>query len=443
MSVRDVITGRLLSSPTLAFSDSQVGDTLLLLIKHGVTRRANAIHIEPQNHFVVVRYRIDGTLRGFHKLPLPTLDLLVEKLKNLADLEPAELNAPQEGHFTTEVNDQPVYVRVSLMPVLGGEKAVLHLMPERQSPQADLASLGFWGKNLDILHEVLARPQGLVSVAGPKHSGKTATLYSMLQLLHTPGHSLATIEEHHTHRINGLSQSYVHSRSGTTFLKALQAVLRQDPNIIMLSNLPDEAVTELAIHAASTGHLVLNELYADDAVSSALHLRTMTRSPFMLATALRATVGQRLLRKLCHQCRQQYPLDETKRQKLEKAFGITTPAARARVARLEQAAREAGLGTETAANEHGISYVWRANTGGCEACSHTGYNGRIAINEVLSNDDAIQKKLLSSGAVTPTELHHIALKNDFIPMGLDGLIKALQGLTTVVEVLRAVTIRKP
>ncbi len=441
MSVRDVITGRVLRSTTVTFSDSQVDDTLQLLIAHGVQGGANAIHIEPQDGLVLVRYRIDGTLRGFHKLPRTAALLITDKLKQMADLETTESNAPQEGHFTTEIGEQPVYVRVSLMPVLGGEKAVLHLMPE-QTTRADLASLGFWGKNLDTLHETLARPQGLITVAGPKHSGKTATLYSMLQLLHTPGHSLATIEEHRTHRVTGISQSYTHQRGDSTFLKGLQAVLQQDPNIILLGNIPDKATAELAVHTAGTGHLLLAELHSDDAVTSALHLRAMSASPFLLATALRATVGQRLVRKLCQHCRQRYPLDDAKRRKLEKAFGIT-PAARVRIVELERAAQQAGLGNEETANEHGISYIWRATAGGCDQCNRTGYNGRLGINEVLQNDEAIQKKLLASDNVTPAELHRAALKNGFIPMGLDGLIKALQGLTTVVDVLRAVTIRTP
>ncbi len=393
MSVRDVITGRLLSSTTVTFSDSQVEDTLQLLINHGVKRGANTIHIEPHNHYVLVRYRIDGALRGFHKLPIAASSMLTEKLKNLADLESQEQNAPQEGHFTTDLDGQTIYVRVSLMPVLGGEKAVLHLTPE-QTSQNDLADLGFWGENLTTLHEVLARPQGLITVAGPKHSGKTATLYGMLQLLDSPGHSIATIEEHHTHRLSGANQSYIHPRSGTTFAKGLRAVLQQDPNIILISNLPDRDTVELAVHAATSGHMLLAEMYSSDAVTSALHLRSLSISPFLLGTALRATVGQRLVRKLCQNCREQYPLDDAKRQKLEKAFGIASPSARMRVTELEVAAKRYGIGAQDlASSPHGIAYVWRVHPGGCEQCDNSGYKGRIALTEVLTNDETIQKKI--------------------------------------------------
>lgn len=443
MGPGDVITGKVLRSANTAFSDSQVEDTLQLLVGHGVKHGANTIHIEPNGQFVLVRYRIDGALRGFHRLPLAASKLLTEKLKTLADLEPGHPGMPQEGHFTTETEGQPVYVRLSVMPVLGGERAVLHLI-RHNSPVEELASLGFWGANIDTLHEVLARPQGLITVSGPKHSGKSTTLYGMLQLLHSPTHSLATIEEHHTHQLSGISQTYVHPKTGAGFAKTLQAVLQQDPNIILIGKLPDRETTELAIHAAATGHLLLAELYADDAVTSALHLRSMTNAPFLLATALRATISQRLVRMLCQHCRERYDLNDAKRQKLEKAFGITSSNARARVAELEQTAKRAGLSADDplASSPTGITHVWRARKGGCEACDHTGYNGRLALTEVLQNNDAIQKKLLSQATVTPADLHQLALRNNFIPMGLDGLIKALRGLTTVVDVLRAVSIRE-
>lgn len=438
MSVRDVITGRLMSSANNRFSDDQVADTLQLLVGHGVKRRANAIHIEPHGQYVLVRYRIDGILRGVHKLPKPASNLLTERLKSLADLEPNESYTPQEGHFITNIDGLPVHVRVSIMPILEGEKAVLHLTPE-QSSLTELENLGFWGNNLDTLHVALSRPQGLITVAGPKHSGKTATLYSMLHLLNKPGYSIATIEEHSTHRLSGVTQSYVHPRAGASMFKTLEAVLQQDPNIVMISNLPDRPTAELAIHAALGGHLMLAEMHTDGAITSALHLRSISDPPFLLTTALRATVGQRLVRRLCPECRERFALDEARRKKLAEAFGIHTAAARERVAQLERAAKSAGLGesNELQAAAHGVTHVWRARPGGCDHCDHTGYQGRMALTEVLKNDEGIQKRLMTQGSLTAGELHRTALKEGFIPMGLDGLIKALRGLTTLPEVLRA------
>jgi type IV pilus assembly protein PilB len=438
MGVKDVITSRLLGSAE-KFSDKQIGDTLQLLVRHGVKRGANAIHIEPHDRFVLVRYRIDGALRGIHKLPRPAASAIMRQLKFLAELNPEEDNAPQEGHYAAEIGEQTIEVRVSLMPILGGEKAVLHLTPQR-GLLLSLESLGFWGTNLTILHEALARPYGLITAAGPKHSGKSSTLYGLLQLLNNPSHSIATIEEHATHRLPGANQSYVHAKNGTTTLHALQGVLHQDPNIIMLGNLPNPATAELAIHTAVTGHLLLAEIYADSAVASLVRLRTMGIEPFLLATAFRVGISQRLVRKLCPQCRQRAIVETEEVAELEKTFGISTPASRARLQELEQQAREHQIGTASelhAASGH-ISHVWNAKEGGCDYCDRTGYKGRMAITEVLKNTDGVQKQLLRHDTPSLGELHKAALKDGFIPMGLDGLIKALRGETTVAEVLRVV-----
>lgn len=438
MGVKDVITGRLLASANRKFSDAQVADTLHLLVMHGLEGGANTIHIEPHDRYVLVRYRIDGALRGVHKLPREASDLLMRQLKVLSDLEPNDSRTPQEGQYSTEIGGQNLHVRLSIMPVLGGEKAVLHLRPEQASP-LELEKLGFWGWGLDAIHEALARPNGLILVTGPKHSGKTTTMYSMLELVNSPTYSIATIEEHSTHRLAGVSQSYVHPKSGTTMLDGLRAVLHQDPNIILLGGLPDQKTAELAVQSATNGHLLLAEMHNENAVTSVLHLRAMGVEPFLLATALRVSVAQRLVRRLCPDCRERYTLDEARTSKLEEAFGITSTAARARVVRLEQEAAQAGLtsGEPGFNTPDGLPRLWRPGKGGCETCSHNGFKGRLALTEVLVNNDGLQKQLLSRRTLTASELHKAALKDDFVPMGLDGLIKALCGLTTITEVLRA------
>ncbi|MGH7157979.1 MAG: GspE/PulE family protein [Candidatus Saccharimonadales bacterium] len=440
MGVRDVITGRLLVAASPRFTDEQVVETLHLLIAQGVRRGANTIHIEPHNQYVLVRYRIDGVLRGAHKLPRAASAVLMATLKQLADLAPHDTYTPQDGQFVAEASGhQPVHVRVSVMPVLGGEKAVLHLLPEQNSP-AGLATLGFWGENLQTIQELLARPQGLITVAGPRHSGKTTTLYSMLQLVHKPGHSVATLEEHRTIRLTGASQSYLHNHGSHAMASGLQALLRQDPNVILLGSIPDGETAEQTLSAATSGHLLLAELPADDAVTGTLRLRSLVHSPFMLATGLKAAVGQRLVRTLCPHCRQRFELTDELRKKLETAFGIATPADRTRVFELELAAQRAGLGdAELASSKHSVTRVWRARKGGCEQCGHSGYKGRTVISEILEINETIQKMLLASELPTPLQLRRAALKAGFTPMGLDGLVKILRGQTTVAEVLRAVT----
>lgn len=439
MGVRDVITGRLLSTANVKFSDAQIADTLQLLITHGVKRGANVIHIEPHEHYVLIRYRIDGILRGVHKLPSASAGLLVQHIKRLASLESTQSPTPQEGSYATEVDKQSVGVRVSLVPVWGGEKAVLHLTPAHAS-LAELTTLGYWGANLDTVHEALSRPQGLITVAGPRRGGKTTTLYSMLQLLHNPTHSIATVEESNSKKLPGISQSYIHPGAGITLSKGLQATLQQDPNIIMIGNVPDKETAEIVTHAAATGHLMLAELHADDAITSALYMRSLVSAPFLLATALRLSIGQRLVRQLCPSCRVRYELDGLRREKLNKAFGINTTAARKRLIELEQAAQQSnvGEGATLHATPNGISHVWRARAGGCEQCDHSGFKGQISINEVLKNDESMQKRFMSQETLTSHEIHRAALKEGFVPMGLDGLVKALRGLTTVIEILRAV-----
>lgn len=436
MGVRDAITSRLLVSTSPRFSDQQVAETLDLLVSNGVRRGANAIHIEPHNQYVLVRYRIDGVMRGVHKLPQAASASLIHALKQLADLETHNSFTPQDGQFITDVDGTPVHVRVSVMPVLGGEKAVLHLLPE-QTSTSELAALGFWGDNLQKMQEFLARPQGMITVAGPRHSGKTATLFSMLQLVHKPGHSVATLEEHRTIKLNGVSQSYLHNRDAMA--RGLQAILQQDPNVVLLGNLPDKGTVNLALEAATSGHLLLSELHADDAVMSLLRMRSLVDSPFLLVAGLKACVAQRLVRKLCTHCRQRFELSSELHRRLESTFGINA-AARTRIHELELAARRAGLGDDQlASSKQGITHVWRARKGGCEQCDWSGYKGRTAITELLETTEAVQKKLLASTLPTPKELRHTALESGFIPMGLDGLVKILRGQTTVAEVLRAIT----
>ncbi|HUS26016.1 MAG TPA: GspE/PulE family protein [Nevskiaceae bacterium] len=419
------------------FSDEQVAQTITLLIEHGLKRNASDIHIEPHDRFVLVRYRIDGTLHGLHKLPRAALDKVIQQLKEQARLNTAATNMPQEGSYTAPISGQNVQVRVSTLPVLGGEKVVLHLSAQREAPLS-LETIGFWGDGLHLVQTALARPQGLVLVAGPRHAGTATTLHSLIGLLHAPSLNIATVEDPLEQRLPNVSQTQAQPHAGLSFLDSLHAVLRQDPNVVMLSNLPDQPVAELAVHAAVTGHLVLAGLHADSAIAALLHVRAMNVRPFLLATGLRLCIGQRLVRRLCAQCRERYAPDATELHKLEKRFDMTTAPARKRVHLLEQQAAQAGMGTDKLLNStpaH-ITHLWRKSDDGCEACHHTGYTGGLMIVEVLSNSDHLQKLL--SGTPTASALHSAALKDGFTPMALDGLIKALRGETSLDEVLRGI-----
>ena len=428
--------GRLLGNAE-KFTDKQIAETLEMIVSHGAKRGASDIHIEPHERFVLVRYRIDGALRGIHKLPRAALGTVMAQLKTLAGLNIQETRMPQEGEYTIDTDGRPTEVRLSTMPVYGGEKAVLHLAAEHGDPD-DLANLGFWGEGLKILKGVLANPHGLVVAAGPRHSGLSSTLFSLLKDLNSPLMSVATVETGAKHRLPGVNQTYL--AGGMSMREGLQAALKQDSNIIMLDDVPDSATAALAVQASTKGHLVLAGLHAESSIAALLRLRHTGVEPFLLVTGLRAGVGQRLVRQLCPDCRERYAISEEERGQLEESFGMTTPTARKRLNELEKSAAPAIFGDVKQLNSvptH-VTHLWRASGSGCDTCDHSGYKGRTAIVEVLKNSDTLHKALMSKEPMSAGAIQNLVLKDGFVPMGLDGLVKALRGQTTVAEVLRAV-----
>jgi type IV pilus assembly protein PilB len=401
-----------------------------------VSRGASDIHIEPHDRFVLVRYRIDGALRGVYKLPRTALGSILAQLKTLADALPDDTETPQEGMYTVQLDDKQVEVHLSTMPVIGGEKAVLHLNMEHGKPHT-LEELGFWGAGLQTLQDVLAHPHGLVLVAAPRHNGRAGTLFSLLHSLNSPLVSIATVEAHPKHRLPGVNQTYL--AGGMSPFDGLQAALRQDPNIVMVADIPDSSTASLAVHAATTGHLLLAGVHADGALAAILRLRTAGLEPFLLATALKAAVGQRLVRTLCPDCRERYALSKEEQAELSKRFGISSASAYKRVHELERASAPSIFGDvkQLSSTPSAITHLWRASNAGCETCDHSGYTGRIAITEVLHSSEALQKALLKGDIHSVGELQAIAVKEGFIPLALDGLVKALRGQTTVAEVLHA------
>lgn len=427
--------GRLLGNAE-KFTDKQIAETLAMLVEHGVTRSATDIHIEPHERFVLVRYRIDGALRGVYKLPRPALGTVMAQLKMQAGLNVQETRMPQEGEYSQEVGDKQIEIRLATMPVYGGEKAVLHLSAERGNP-ADLSALGFWGDGLKTLKSVLANPHGLLVVAGPRHSGLSSTLFSLLKDLNSPLSSLATVEAGTKHRLPGVNQTYL--TSGMSTHDGLQAALKQDPNIIMLDNVPDGPTASLVVQAATTGHLVLAGLHAESSIAALLRLRHSGVEPYLLITGLRAAVGQRLVRQLCPECRERYEVSPEEREQLEESFGITNSSARKRLHELEQAAAPAIFGDvkQLGSTPSQVTHLWRPS--GCDACEHSGYQGRTAIVEVLRNTESLHKAMLAKEPLSAGAIQTMVLKDGFIPMGLDGLVKALRGQTTIAEVLRAIS----
>lgn len=436
MGVKNTFLGRVLGSAD-TFSDGQVTETIDLLVEHAVKRGASDIHIEPHERHAQVRYRIDNDLQTIHKLPLAALPAVVSQIKELAGLSPSETQLPQEGQYATLVDEAQFEIQVYTMPVVGGEKVVLHILRRLTEP-LDLPRLGYWGEGLQALQQTLARTHGLIIVATPRRNGRTTTLHSILQLVNTPVLGVATVESSLEFRVPGANQTLTRPERGMSFAESLRAALNQDPNIVMVSDLTDKKTANLAINAAAGGRLLLAGMHADSAAAALSQLQTMSDEPFVLANAVRLVVGQRLARALCTNCRQTYIPARGEVRQIEQAFGIQSVADRGRMYELEQAAIRAGVGGRGQtlhSSPAGILSLWQPDNEGCELCGHTGFRGSVAITEVLSVAGTnLQQTILKP--LPQNEIERAALKQGFKPMRLDGLIKALRGQTTISELVR-------
>lgn len=427
--------------------DSPVAQTVNIIIEYGVKAGASDIHIEPRENFVVIRYRIDGLLREANKLPRKLLGALVSRIKILSNLKIDEKRAPQDGRFKVEVSGQIYALRVSTLPILDGEKVVMRILNESTKP-ADFTELGFWGKALADLQHAIVQPHGMVLVTGPTGSGKSTTLFSVLSVLNTPNVNISTVEDPIEYHVVGANQTQVNPVAGMTFTNGLRALLRQDPNIIMVGEIRDGETADLAVQASLTGHLVFSTLHTSNAATCLPRLLDMGVEPFLIASTVRVVVGQRLVRRLCLNCRQPFVPDAITSKQIEKSFGLEVNGGIKRMHELEIQALKDGIGKsnkakagvsndELGSTANNIAKLWKANDDGCDNCNHSGYKGRIGIYEVLTNSPAIQKLIVASSSSEAIE--KMAVSEDMLSMQLDGFIKSLRGETTIEEILRVTT----
>ena len=423
--------------------DSPVAQTVNIIIEYGVKAGASDIHIEPREEFVVVRYRIDGVLRETNKLPRKLLGALVSRIKILSNLKIDEHRAPQDGRFKVEISGLVYALRVSTLPILDGEKVVMRILNESSKP-ADFTELGFWGTALADMKQAIIQPHGMVLVTGPTGSGKSTTLFSVLSSLNTPGVNISTVEDPVEYHVVGANQVQVNAVAGMTFTNGLRALLRQDPNIIMVGEIRDGETADLAVQAALTGHLVFSTLHTNNAATCLPRLLDMGVEPFLIASTVRVVIGQRLVRRLCVDCREEFKPDDTYLKGLDKSFNLTANGGAKRFHELEEQAIKDGIGTSAAgkgkevtglsSTATEISRLWKAKDNGCEHCNHTGYIGRIGIYEVLTNSANIQKMIVTNS--TSENINSAAITDGMLTMQLDGLVKSLRGQTTIEEVLR-------
>ncbi len=425
--------------------DSPIAQTVNLIIDYGVKNSASDIHIEPRENFVLIRYRVDGILREANKLPRKVLGSLVSRIKILANLKIDEHRAPQDGRFKISINNHVYALRVSTLPIIDGEKVVMRILDESSKP-ATLEELGYWGYSLQAVQHAIVQPHGMILVTGPTGSGKSTSLFSVLSMLNNPGVNISTIEDPIEYHVVGANQTQVNPVAGMTFASGLRALLRQDPNIIMVGEIRDGETADLGVQAALTGHLVFSTLHTNNAATCLPRLLDMDIEPFLIASTVRIVIGQRLVRRLCPDCREDYEPDAAELQELAKVFQIKDAAEARKLHELEKLALEGGIGATNTSktnkrdpstlstNDRTITRLWRAHEEGCDSCNHNGYKGRMGIYEVLSNTNAIQQLIVSNS--TSEKLQDQAIYEGMLTMQQDGLVKALRGQTSIEEILR-------
>ena len=391
------------------------------LVKHAILQVASDIHIEPYEHEVIVRYRIDGILHDTMTLPKPVHAGIIARIKVLSNLRLDEHRLPQDGRFKIETDDYKVSFRVSILPVFDGEKVVMRLLPE-DSKGYTLENLGFRGLALEVLHRNIQRPHGMLLVTGPTGSGKTTTLYTILDILNTPDVNISTIEDPIEYRMPRINQTQVRSDIGLTFASGLRSLVRQDPDIIMVGEIRDHETADMAINAALTGHLVLSTLHTNSSTGALPRLIDMKIEPFLISSTVNVIVGQRLVRKLWHDSAEKYTLPAAEISMLKKSVDLD---------KLLELLKKEKIVQQKATWE---SIEFFRPKQAPEAPD--GYKGRVGIYEVLDVTDAV-RALIEKNA-TADDLEKFArAQQQMITMLEDGFIKAVQGVTSIEEVLRA------
>lgn len=460
--------------------DAPISKTVNIILEYAVKSGASDIHLEPRESLVQVRYRIDGVLRETMTLPKNILAAVVSRIKILSSLKIDEHRVPQDGRFKFTVGSKTVALRVSTLPIMDGEKVVMRILDE-STRALTLEELGFEGRGLDVIRRNLHKPHGMTLVTGPTGSGKSTTLYSVLSTMNTPGVNISTVEDPVEYRVQGVNQTQVNVKAGMTFAGGLRALLRQDPNIIMVGEIRDGETADLAVQAALTGHVVLSTLHTNNAATCLPRLLDMGIEPFLIASTVNTVIGQRLVRRLCEHCRVGYIPTATEVADLKKDFQVDA-ALKLHKAKLEAAApaenaskpgkhiepshdlaakksildkiasdpniinrtaAEAAEAKKAQAAEpakketlevHGNQFVLYKPGPGCSECGNVGYKGRMGIYEILEVDEAVQKMIVSHA--TSEEIQAAAVRSGMLTMQQDGFLKVLRGQTTVEEIMR-------
>ncbi|MDD3888134.1 MAG: ATPase, T2SS/T4P/T4SS family [Patescibacteria group bacterium] len=395
----------------------RIVDTLL---EHAVLQNASDIHIEPLEKKAIVRYRIDGVLHDVIVLPKEIMPGIVARIKIIANLKIDEHRLPQDGRFKIEKEGYKFSFRVSILPVFDGEKIVMRLLSET-TEVLTLEQLGLQHAALKKVKLNIQKPYGMVLITGPTGSGKTTTLYAIMGILNTPEVNISTIEDPVEYRMPRISQSQVKPKIGFTFANGLRALLRQDPDIIMVGEIRDSETAGMAINSALTGHLVLSTLHTNDASSAPTRLIDMGAKPFLVTSTLNVVIAQRLVRKICTNCMEKYKLDQTMIKVLDREFGID---------HLMEALTKSKIMTKPKP----IEEIEFSRGKGCDQCNQEGFKGRIGIYEVFETSPKINELVLADAETS--KISKQAQDEGMLTMAQDGFVKAVTGITTIDEILK-------
>ncbi len=393
--------------------EAPISKAVAVIIKYAVQSRASDIHIEPQENDVKIRYRIDGILQHTVSLPKSVHAAIISRIKILSNLKIDEQRIPQDGRFHTIVADKEIDFRVSTLPTANGEKVVMRLL-DKSAGILTLEKLGLQGKGFDILSANIKKPHGMILVTGPTGSGKSTTLYAIIDKINDVGINIVTLEDPIEYYIKGVNQSQIRPDIGFTFANGLRSIVRQDPDVIMVGEIRDLETAEMAVHAALTGHVVLSTLHTNDAVGAVPRLIDMGIEPFLIASSVNVVVAQRLVRKICEKCKESYPATSEMQKEFEEEIEKLP----------EQEKKNINLTNPL--------MLYRGK--GCNECNNTGFKGRLGIFEVLPMEDEIEELTLKK--VPASKIQEQAIKLGMITMKQDGIIKVLTGITTMEEVLR-------
>lgn len=389
-----------------------ITDIVTMVLAAALKFNSSDVHIEAEETQIVTRFRLDGILNDVASLAKTEWPKIISRIKLLSGLKINVTDKPQDGRFTIALAGQKVDVRVSTIPTVYGESVVMRVL--KPMAALKLADLGFRGHAAEMMKKQVERPNGMIVTTGPTGSGKTTTLYAILQTINEPGVKIVTLEDPVEYKLEGINQSQIDASRDYTFAKGLRSILRQDPDIVMVGEIRDLETAEVAIQAALTGHLMLSTIHTNSAAGAIPRFLSMGVKPFLMAPALNVVIGQRLVRKLCSQCKKEIKLDEATLAKVKDTLMKMPEAEKAKV---NWAEMKFFVGS------------------GCEACSGLGFKGRIGIYEVLEMNKEVEQFIVK-GEMSTAAIEENAVKSGMITMAQDGLLKALDGITSVEEVFR-------